>query len=261
MPEGHPIGQVTVYENLQSEFWHAPPARELVQPYYFQTNERLPQYRTEEVLRRRMAELPSVSSWFRWTATSSSRQDAGEVRVVIEQDGVEQVLEGDYVVGCDGGHSPGAGAGRHRARHKLRRAGRPRRVPLAELHEALKRFPDRSTYRVMHPDLKGYWMFFGRVDVGEGFFFHAPVPPGTTAENFDVAELLHRAAGFPFAVEVDHVGFWDLRVQVAQRYRAGRAFIAGDAAHASALRRVRAQQRPGGRRQPRLEAGGPPGLG
>ena len=101
----------------------------------------------------------------------------------------------------------------------------------AELHEALKRFPDRSTYRVMHPDLKGYWMFFGRVDVGEGFFFHAPVPPGTTAENFDVAGLLHRAAGFPFAVEVDHVGFWDLRVQVAQRYRAGRAFIAGDAAH------------------------------
>jgi 4-hydroxyisophthalate hydroxylase len=231
MPEGHPIGQVTVYENLLSEFWHAPPARELVQPYYFQSNERLPQYRTEEVLRRRMAELPSVSSWFGWTATDV-QQDADRVRVVIEQDGVEQILEGDYVVGCDGGHSL------VREQADIERSGTDfdELVALvvfrsAELHEALKRFPDRSTYRVMHPDLKGYWMFFGRVDVGEGFFFHAPVPPGTTAENVDVAGLLHRAAGFPFAVEVDHVGFWDLRVQVAQRYRAGRAFIAGDAAH------------------------------
>ena len=231
MPEGHPIGQVTVYENLLSEFWHAPPARELVQPYYFQSNERLPQYRTEEVLRRRMAELPSVSSWFGWTATDV-QQDADGVRVVIEQDGVEQILEGDYVVGCDGGHSL------VREQADIERSGTDfdELVALvvfrsAELHEALKRFPDRSTYRVMHPDLKGYWMFFGRVDVGEGFFFHAPVPPGTTAENVDVAGLLHRAAGFPFAVEVDHVGFWDLRVQVAQRYRAGRAFIAGDAAH------------------------------
>jgi 4-hydroxyisophthalate hydroxylase len=43
--------------------------------------------------------------------------------------------------------------------------------------------------------------------------------------------LLHRAAGFPFRCELEHVGFWDLRVQVARRYRAGRAFIAGDAAH------------------------------
>ena len=178
-----------------------------------------------------MAELPTVDAWFGWTATEVE-QDADGVRVVIEQDGVREVLEGDYVVGCDGGHSL------VREQADIERSGTDfdELVALvvfrsAELHEALKRFPDRSTYRVMHPDLKGYWMFFGRVDVGEEFFFHAPVPPGTTAENFDVAALLHRAAGFPFAVEVDHVGFWDLRVQVAQRYRAGRAFIAGDAAH------------------------------
>ena len=34
------------------------------------------------------------------------------------------------------------------------------------LHEKLKRFPPRSTYRVLHPDLQGYWQFFGRVDLG-----------------------------------------------------------------------------------------------
>ena len=85
----------------------------------------------------------------------------------------------------------------------------------------------------MHPDLKGYWMFFGRVDVGEEFFFHAPVPPGTSAEDLDPvgAAAPGRRASRSTTAEVEHVGFWDLRVQVATRYRAGRAFLAGDAAH------------------------------
>ena len=100
-----------------------------------------------------------------------------------------------------------------------------------ELHERLKRFPPRSTYRVMHPDLRGYWQFFGRVDVGEEFFFHAPVPADTTKDNYDFHGLLQRAAGFEFACEFDYVGFWDLRIAVADSYQVGRVFIAGDAAH------------------------------
>ena len=84
-----------------------------------------------------------------------------------------------------------------------------------ELHEGLKRFPERSTYRVLHPGLKGYWRFFGRIDVGEGWFFHAPVPTDTTPENYDFQGLLQLAAGFPFSCSFDHIGFWDLRVAVA----------------------------------------------
>jgi 4-hydroxyisophthalate hydroxylase len=231
MPQGHPIGQVTVYRDLRSDFWHAAAARELVAPYYAQANERLPQYRTEEVLRRRLADLPDVDVHMGWRATEV-QQDADGVRVVITRDGEEQVLEGDYVVGCDGGRSI------VREQADIPRSGTDfdELVALvvfrsAEFHEALERFPARSTYRVMHPDLKGYWMFFGRVDVGEEFFFHGPVPPGTTVDSFDFSAFLHQAAGFPFECTIDHVGFWDLRVQVADEYRRGRAFIAGDAAH------------------------------
>lgn len=231
MTQGHPIGQVTAYESLMGAFWHAPPGREVVQPYYYQANERLPQYRTEEVLRRRMAELPGVSDRFGWAATAV-QHDADGVRVEVEKDGVVEVLEADYVVGCDGGHSL------VREQADIARSGTDFDQVMAlvvfrsrELHEALTRFPERSTYRVVHPELKGYWMFFGRVDVGEEWFFHAPVPAGTDVATLDVEAMLHRAGGFDFACEVDHVGLWDLRVQVAQEYRRGRAFLAGDAAH------------------------------
>ena len=40
-----------------------------------------------------------------------------------------------------------------------------------------------------------------------------------------------RRPAFEFDVEFDHVGFWDLRVAIAEQYRSGRVFIAGDAAH------------------------------
>jgi hypothetical protein len=99
------------------------------------------------------------------------------------------------------------------------------------LHEGLKRFPPRSTYRVIHPELNGYWQFFGRVDVGESWFFHSPVPANTTRDNFDFHALLQKAAGFPFACDFDYVGFWDLKIALAETYQAGRIFIAGDAAH------------------------------
>jgi hypothetical protein len=99
------------------------------------------------------------------------------------------------------------------------------------LHELLKRFPPRSTYRVMHPDFEGYWQFFGRIDVGEGFFFHAPVARDTAREGFDFAAPLRRAAGTDFDFTLDYGGFWELRNAVAETYRAGRVFIAGDAAH------------------------------
>ena len=141
-------------------------------------------------------------------------------------------LEADYVVGCDGGHST------VRQQVGIERGGTDfdQLMVLAvirsrELHEGFKRFPPRSTFRAMHPDLKGYWMFFGRVDLGESFFFHAPVPPDTTRDNYDFHGLMQRAAGFNFACEFDYVGFWDLRIAVAEKYQVGRVFIAGDAAH------------------------------
>ena len=124
-----------------------------------------------------------------------------------------------------------------------------------ELHEKLERFPPRSTYRVLHPDLKGYWQFFGRVDVGEGLFFHAPVPADTTRDNYDFHGLLQKAAGIDVRLRVRlcrvlgpaHRG----RREVPGRPRLHRR---RRRAQPSALRRLRPQQRARRRGQSRLEA-------
>lgn len=232
MPPGYPISGITAYGNLMSQYWFAPPQREVVRPYYFQAPERLPQYLTEKVLRAKMATLPSVEARFGWTAERVT-QDARSVRIdVTGPAGEHETLVADYAVGCDGARSI------VREQIGIARGGADfdQLMVLAvfrsrELHEGLKRFPDRATYLVLRPELKGYWQFFGRVDVGEGFFFHAPVPAGTTRENYDFLGLLHSVAGFKFQCEFDHVGFWDLRIAVADQYRVGRVFIAGDAAH------------------------------
>jgi len=233
MPPGYPIGEVTAFGSLMSEYWHAPAGRELVRPYYFQANERLPQYRMESVLRKKVAQLACIECQFGWSARTIVQDDGGVRVSLVEEAGAgADVLEADYVVGCDGARSV------VRERVGIERGGTDFDQLMVlvvfrsrELHERLKRFPERSTYRVMHPDLNGYWQFFGRIDVGEGWFFHAPVPADTTKDNFDFHGLIQKVAGFEFACEFDHVGFWDLRVAVADRYQVGRVFIAGDAAH------------------------------
>jgi 2-polyprenyl-6-methoxyphenol hydroxylase-like FAD-dependent oxidoreductase len=233
MPKGYPESGITAYKNLMSEYWYAPPQREIVRPYYFQSNDRLPQYLSEKVLRERMRQLPAVESRLGWQATRITQDEKGAtVTVREESSGREEVLEAQYVVGCDGSHSS------VREQIGIERSGADydQVMVLAvlrskELHRGLERFPGRSTYRAMDPALRGYWMFFGRIDVGEGWFFHAPVPKDTTKTNYDFKGLVQRAAGFEFAAEFDHVGFWDMRVAVAERYQVGRVFIAGDAAH------------------------------
>src|SRR6266849_507664 len=64
MPRGAPIGEITAYGDLMTEYWHAPAGREVVRPYYFRDNERLPQYQMEAVLRAKLAMVDEVDARF-----------------------------------------------------------------------------------------------------------------------------------------------------------------------------------------------------
>jgi len=233
LPPDYPMSGIVAYRDLNNQYWAAPPLREIVNSYYFQPNERLPPYQAEDVLRARLRELDNVEVRFGWAAEAIEQNGDGvEVAIAEDGDAGRELLQSDYAVGCDGAHS----LVREQARIARGGADFDQLMVLAlfrsrALHDGLKRLPPRSTYRVIHPDLNGYWQFFGRVDVGESWFFHSPVPANTTRDNYDFHGLLQKTAGFPFACDFDYVGFWDLKIAIAETYQAGRIFIAGDAAH------------------------------
>ena len=234
IPPGYGIGGLTAYGKLLGTYAYDWLQRDLVKSYYHTANERLPQYATEAVLRQRAAELPSVETLYGWDVETVAQDDDSVTIGVAERRGDgRRSVRAAYAVGCDGARS----RVREQAGITQTRTDHDRMMVLLvfrshELHKLLDdRYPGKSFFNVLQPDLKGYWKFFGRVDLGTTWFFHAPVPPGTDEHNFDFRAYLHEAVGAAFDVEFDHVGFWDLRFAIADAYRAGRVFIAGDAAH------------------------------
>lgn len=236
LPKGYPIGGITAYESLSSDYWYLPEGLGSVDRYFFQTNERLPQYRTEEVLRARARTFAEISVHYGTTATSVvDHGDHVTVDAVSTEDPDETTsLRARFVVGCDGARS----LVREQARIGRQTRDFEQKMVLAVfasrgLHAGLERFPERTTYRVLNPKYQGVWQFFGRVKLGETWFFHGPVPDDMTARDTDALHtMLEEAAGFPFECTFEHIGFWDLKIDVADNYRKGRLFIAGDACHA-----------------------------
>ena len=229
---GYPGNSIVAYGDLMSGHWFAGVYRTAVDKYYFQRSERLPQYLTEQVLRERLGEIPSVAVRSGWSVEAVRQSEHGAAVEIAERGGARrETIEADYVVGCDGSRSlvrESAGLTSSGTDYEQTMVLAVFRSPA--LSEGLRRFPPAYIYRVVHADLKGYWRFFGRIDEHEGWFFHAPVG-GMERSEEGVRALLGEAAGFDFECSFEHVGYWDLRVSIADRFRAGRVFIAGDAAH------------------------------
>ena len=231
IPRGYGLGGLTAYGTLLSGYHYDWFKRATVDPFYNAPNERLPQYETEAVLRARVAELPSVETLYGWTTTDAWQSETA-AGVIAASDTAEREVSGQYLVGCDGSRS----AIRRLSGITETSEDHDRLMALVvfdspDFFELIERFPDKQFYNVLHPEHDGYWMFFGMVEWGKSFFFHAPVPRDTDRESFDFQGYIRRAVGAEIRMNLDYVGFWDLRISLADHYREGRMFIAGDAAH------------------------------
>jgi 2-polyprenyl-6-methoxyphenol hydroxylase-like FAD-dependent oxidoreductase len=233
IPAAYGIGGLTAYGSLLSGHHYDWLQRELVRPYYFTANERLPQYATERVLRARAAELDTVELRYGWVAEALEQDEQSVALTIAEQNGTGRtIVRGRYLAGCDGSGS----VVRRAAGITQTLADHDRQMVLLvfrsrELSRLLEHFVGKSFYNVLHPALQGYWLFFGRVGLDDDWFFHAPVPRAATAGAFDFATYLHQAVGAEFDVSFEYTGFWDLRFALADRYVQGRVCLAGDAAH------------------------------
>ncbi|RMF33932.1 MAG: monooxygenase [Alphaproteobacteria bacterium] len=232
-PRDIPNGGLVAYGTILSDHVHEFMPRESVQPFYGQAVERMPQYRTEAVLRVRAAGLRSLEIRYGRTFTALAQDGEGVTAEIASAGGGSETLRARWLVGCDGSRSAvraAAGITQTLSDHDRRMVLLVFRSP--ELNALLDaRYPRRAFYNALAPELDGYWRFLGRVDGEAEWFFHAPVPAASTRENTDFAALLHAAVGARFDLDLRHVGFWDLRFALAERYRAGRVLIAGDACH------------------------------
>ncbi len=224
---------MVAYGTLLGDYHYDWFKRGAVEAFYFARNQRLPQYEAERVLRKRVAELPGVTVHYGCNAIAAEQHaDGVEIFYRNEEDEKDGSLTAPYAVGCDGSRS----AMRKAAAIDQNVDPHHRKMALLvfnskQLHDLLERFPGKSIYNILNPDLDGYWQFLGRVDLEGTWFYHAPVPLDTTLDNFDYAAYLHRAIGAEFEIEFRHIGFWDLRISHAKTYQNDRIFIAGDAAH------------------------------
>jgi 4-hydroxyisophthalate hydroxylase len=232
IPPEYGIVGYTAYGSLLGPYSYEWQRRAAVRRFYATDNERLPQYATERALRQRVAEVPAASVHYGWRAEQVTQGDGGaRVRARNESGDVLDV-DADYVVGCDGSRSlvrSAAGITETGTDHDqmmvllVFRSG--------QLDDVLGRFPGTSYFNVLDPALEGYWKFLGRVDAEGTWFFHAPVDRADAGRDTDFRPLVRSAVGAEIDVDVQHVGFWDMRFALADEYRNGRLLIAGDAAH------------------------------
>jgi putative polyketide hydroxylase len=192
-----------------------------------------PQDVYEPILRRRAESAAGAAVRFA-TQLVAFDADADCVTAVIRAaDGGEQRVRAQYLLACDGA------ASRIREQLGIPMVGPDKFGNLLNIyfHADLQPYiagREGALYWILNADLAGVFIALNNVD---RWLLNTPfhLAPGEGLERFTpeiCRALVRRAVGRPdLAVDVRSIDPWILRSQVAERYRAGRVFLAGDAAH------------------------------
>lgn len=177
------------------------------------------QYTLEPILR--AAASRAGASLHYGIALKSFEQDgAGVTALATFGDGNTRRIRTRWLVGCDGGTS----------------------IVRKQLGIALE---GRGRLRRVHQVFFRSEQLFERIPVGRGrqyYFAEGAIVVQDDLQHFmvnfqdwedgqDAEERLRRMIGLDMDIEVLHEGDWQHHLLVAERYRGGRVFIAGDAAH------------------------------
>jgi 2-polyprenyl-6-methoxyphenol hydroxylase-like FAD-dependent oxidoreductase len=182
----------------------------------------------DPILQRHVRNLPGVEVRYH-TAFESFRQNERSVSVAVvdAESGARSEIEGDYFVGCDGGRS--------NARRQLGielQGAFSQGMNVAVLFRSpllsVSRFGPAVQYQIINSDIQGA---IAAVDARELWRLNIRGVKPDQIDSLDAAGKLCHALGESVPFEIIAVRPWTGHCVVAERYRDGRVFLAGDAAH------------------------------
>lgn len=228
--QGHVLHRLSIpsYDSWESVRKHGGSMREeLTWSPYLKTI--TGQNEFEGVVRDYVKSRPSVDLRQGWRFLGFE-QDEHEVRSRIRRisDGRELKVVSQYLVACDGGRSPirqalGIGlSGESDIAHFV--SIHFRAPELVNCHA----FGPAAIYFPLHQDHMG---FFLNWDTGRRWTYHVHLKAGQQWNDVDPVAAIRGVLGRDTAIELLSVQPWTAHALVADRYRDGRVFLAGDAAH------------------------------
>ncbi len=194
---------------------------------FAESGQQIAQPLVEEVLREAVSDLESCHLGLGWSLHSLQQHDEGVRATIVNGRGEQQQIEASYVLGCDGSRSAVRTAiGVHYAGTSDQRPnfGIVFRAP--GLAERLPHGP-AVQYWALNPARPGV---LGRMNLEDQWWV---IANGVSAESgqADPHALIYGLIGAPIDAEILGTDPWTARMLLADRYRNGRVFLAGDAAH------------------------------
>ena len=187
----------------------------------------IPQYKVEAVLKQRIEDFPGHCTLRHGTRLVSFTQGTEAVEAEVEHidSGKRSTVRAHYLVGADGARST------VRAQLGIRMEGTS---PISHHRNVVFRAPGLAQAHPLGPAVM-YWILhpeapcvIAPLDQGDLWTFgYSKAISG----DAPVEELIQRALGFKQPLEVLSIDEWTAHQLIAQRYREGRVFLAGDACH------------------------------
>ena len=200
---------------------------------------RVSQKFVEQVLRRQAQSWPSNDLRYGWTLTHF-QDDGDQVGATIRPTGggTDQAVVAKYLVGADGGRSfvrrrMGIKWGGVTGIQREFMGGKMFAVYLrAPEFLSVLRHPRAWMYVSVNHERRS---FMASVDGLSEYAFHAALRPGEDADSWtgaDARRVFKQAVGVEIPMDILSMGTWLAgHALVAQRFRQGHVFLAGDAAH------------------------------
>ena len=194
---------------------------------FAESGQQIAQPLVEEVLREAVASLDSCQLCLGWSLQSLQQHDNEVEATLVNEWGEQRQVKASYVLGCDGSRSAvRAAIGVHYAGTSDQRPnfGIVFRAPgLAKLQP----HGPAVQYWVLNPDHPGV---LGRMDLEDQWWVIANGVPAEVGQA-DPLALIYGLVGTEIDAEVLGTDPWTARMLLADRYRNGRVFLVGDAAH------------------------------